>query len=205
MRTPWTYPPDDSLSPAADSYDSLLQVSRRADWRFLLPDPELGRVACVTTDAELAEACSRLAASTVLLSVPEDGEPGAFDIVVLTGPSPADLASAVALLRPGGWIYVELRPPLFRRRGTRDWIIAMERLGLVGVEAHRHWPDFSSAVEIVPLADACAIQNMLLRRTAAASVKKVVARLLSAAGLLGLVAPCASLIGRAPEGTETGR
>ena len=31
--------------PAALDADALLQASRRVDWRFLLPDPNLGRVA----------------------------------------------------------------------------------------------------------------------------------------------------------------
>jgi hypothetical protein len=40
----------------ASSHDSLLQASRRLDWRFLLADPELGRVACLGShDPELVE------------------------------------------------------------------------------------------------------------------------------------------------------
>jgi hypothetical protein len=41
----------------ASSHDSLLQASRRLDRRFLLADPELGRVACLGShDPELDEA-----------------------------------------------------------------------------------------------------------------------------------------------------
>ena len=38
----------------AVSHDALLQASRRVDWRFLLPEAELGRVACIgETDPDL--------------------------------------------------------------------------------------------------------------------------------------------------------
>ena len=38
------------------AHEAVLQASRRIDWRFLLPTPDLGQVACIgVTDADLLE------------------------------------------------------------------------------------------------------------------------------------------------------
>jgi hypothetical protein len=197
---PLTYPSDDSLSARsrmqrfdpADNHDALLQASRRVDWRFLLPDRSLGRVACIADDDELADACALFADSVARLRAPEDGERVAFDLAVATASS--SLAALVALVQPGGWVYVELRT-----RNTRACVSALRRLGLVEVQAHWHWPDFRSAVEIVPLKGPRAVENMLLRRHAANPVKAALGRFLLASRLIAFAAPCTSVIGRVSE------
>jgi len=187
--------------------DALLQASRRLDWRFLLPEPELGRVACVgVDDPDLVESL-RLFGSEA--SVLEAGSPweelAPHDLVVLRNPAGAELAAAVPLLRPGGWMYVEVDGAGGRRlregrRTARGYAAALRRLGLVEVQGHLHWPDFRSCGVIVPLGDALAVRLALARRRQN-GVARLVARLaplLAACNLLAVVAPSASVLARRP-------
>ena len=189
---------------SADEHDLLLQASRRVDWRFLLPSPELRRVGCIGVEAELVAACARFGDSSVELRDPREGEAGSFDVVVLSAPSPRVLSEAVSLLGPDGWLYVELYAPFSRRgrrrrpRLSRDYRALLEGLGLLEVQAHWHWPSFSSCTEIIPLDDSGVIRNALSRRARGATPKAVAARVVVATRLLELAAPCTSVIGRAP-------
>jgi aminoglycoside phosphotransferase len=145
------------VAPSPPSRDELLASARRLDWRFLLPDPELGRVVCVgDADDALVDALRRFSAS--LEVEPVVGPPGSFDVAVAVDPSAAQLAEAARLLRPGGWLYAELGRA--RRRRT---LRALAPLGFGGVALHGHWPDIASATEIVPLADRHALRLALSR------------------------------------------
>jgi hypothetical protein len=187
--------------------DALLQASRRLDWRFLLPEPELGRVACVAIDdPDLAESLRLFGSEpTVLEAGGRWEELAPHDVVVLRNPAGAELAAAVPLLRPGGWMYVEVDGAGGRRlpggrRTARGYAAALRRLGLVEVQGHLHWPDFRSCRVIVPLGDALAVRLALARRRQNASARLVVrlAPLLAACNLLAAVAPSASVLARRP-------
>jgi hypothetical protein len=195
--------------------DALLQASRRLDWRFLLPEPELGRVACVgVNDPYLAESLRLLGSEATVL---EAGRPweglASHDVVVLRNPAGAEVTAAVRLLRPGGWMYVEVDGPGGRRlpggrRTARGYAAALRRLGLVEVQGHLHWPDFRSCRVIVPLGDALAVRLALARRRQNAGARLVVLLwpLLAACNLLAVVAPSASVLARRPARTgEEGR
>jgi hypothetical protein len=188
--------------------DALLQASRRLDWRFLLPEPELGRVACIgVDDPNLAESLRLFGSEATVLEAGRPWEELALhDVVVLRNPAGAELAAAVPLLRPGGWMYVEVdgaggrRRLLGSRRTARGYAAALRRLGLVEVQGHLHWPDFRSCRVIVPLGDALAVRLALARRRQNASARLVVrlAPLLAACNLLAAVAPSASVLARRP-------
>jgi hypothetical protein len=187
--------------------DALLQASRRLDWRFLLPEPELGRVACVAIDGpDLAESLRLFGSEpTVLEAGGRWEELAPHDVVVLRNPAGAELAAAVPLLRPGGWMYVEVDGAGGRRlpggrRTARGYAAALRRLGLVEVQGHLHWPDFRSCRVIVPLGDALAVRLALARRRQNASARLLVrlAPLLAACNLLAAVAPSASVLARRP-------
>jgi hypothetical protein len=187
--------------------DALLQASRRLDWRFLLPEPELGRVACVgVDDPDLAESLRLFGSEATMLEAGRPWEELApHDVVVLRNPAGAELAAAVPLLRPGGWMYVEVDGAGARRlpggrRTARGYAAALRRLGLVEVQGHLHWPDFRSCGVIVPLGDALAVRLALARRRQNGIARLVarVAPLLAACKLLAVVAPSASVLARRP-------
>jgi hypothetical protein len=186
----------------------LLQASRRVDWRFLLPQPDLGRTAYVgLPDERLLDALGQCAAELTSLATPASARPVAaaqslYDLVVLVDPEPGDLAVAAGLLRPDGWLYAE-QPRSFRTRVVgaarfpRVATRGLEALGFVDVQAHWHWPDFASCEEMVPLCDAGAIRHMLARRRVYGARAKVgLARLLLLSGLFGAAVQHLSVLGR---------
>lgn len=198
---------------AAQSNDALLQASRRLDWRFLLPQPELGQVACIGShDPELVESL-RLFSSrfTAADAAPASRERTSYDVVVLRNPTSEDLAEAVSLLRPGGWAYVEVEGSSSLRRSGRGRSVrghanALRRLGLVDVGTYLHWPDFGSCRAIVALDDAVAVRHVLARgrRGGRAGMVRRLAPVLATTHLLAAVAPSASALGRRPLGNEEG-
>jgi hypothetical protein len=195
--------------------DALLQASRRVDWRFLLPDPNLGRVAYFgPARAPLLDSLRLFSAS---LEVGEAaGADGAhYDIVVARGACLDELRWASELVRPGGFLYVEAYGPLHRRwlrhglgrwpRFAADFVAAVEQLGLVEAQAHWHWPNFESCAEIVPLADPDALLLALARRRSGASarLKSALGRALLRSGLFVRLVPCFSVVARKPEPAKT--
>jgi len=134
---------------------------RRLDWRFLLPDPSLGRV--IYLGQAQSDLLTALRASAVALTVADSAVPGqgaTFDTAVLVNPSPHDLLMAAALLRPGGWLYAEVKgaPGAARRLARR-----LPQAGFAAVQQHWHWPDFVRCTRILPLADAGALTFGLLK------------------------------------------
>jgi hypothetical protein len=185
----------------------LLRATRRIDWRFLLPDPDLGRTAYFgRPDEALLDALVRCAPELMSFAGASDGcaerrDHSPFDLVVLVDPAPADVIGAARLLRPDGWLYAEqtrsvparVRAAAFSRRELRTW----EALGLVDVQAHWHWPDFASCEEIVPLDDADVIRHMLERRLVYGQRLKVaLARLLLRGRLFAVAVENVSVLGR---------
>lgn len=192
---------------ACKDYAGLLAASRRVDWRFLLPDPELGHVACrADADPALVHACRLFGRSLTLLGqAQEKPAPGSVDVLVLVDPQGDELSSTLDLVRPAGWVYLEIHGPLTRRgrrlrrpRFPSDHVAELRGLGLDQIEAYWHWPDFDSCTEIMPLGEPAAIRGALLRRqeSRGRSALVSVARLLLAARLLPLAVTHGSVIGR---------
>jgi hypothetical protein len=201
------------VQPAAQSNDVLLQASRRLDWRFLLPEPELGQVACIGShDPELIESLRLFSSEFSTGDAAEDSrERAPYDVVVLRNPTPEDLAGAISLLRPGGWAYVEVEGSSSLRRSghgrsARGYANALRKLGLVDVGAYLHWPDFGSCRAIAALDDAVAVRQALARgrRGGRAGIVRRLAPVLAATHLLAAVAPCASAVGRRVHSEEGG-
>lgn len=197
----------------APSHDVLLQASRRLDWRFLMTEPELGRVACIGVhDPELVESLRLFSAMlTTSEAAPTAAEESSYDLVVLRNPAAEDLPAALPLLCPGGWLYVEVQSPLSRRRSGRPrsasgYARALRRLGLVEVGAYMHWPDFGSCRAIVPLDDTVAVRHALARGQIRGRARLVMrlAPVLAATRLLPTVVPCSSAVGRRAVAGEEG-
>lgn len=147
--------------------EQLLQASRRLDWRFLLPNPSLQRVAYFgPTDSSLLTSL-RLFATT--LSICPAGRSASqemqYDVVIACEPAPAALRQAVSLVEAGGSLYVEahglLWPEKWRRPANllrqprlwqpTDYIRAIQTWGLSEVEAFWFWPNVENCTKIVPL------------------------------------------------------
>jgi hypothetical protein len=189
---------------AVDRY-ALLEAARRLDWRFLLPDPELGRVACVgRPDPALVAALRALAGSLTVADAA--GEPEAYPVVVAAVPTRAELHLAVRLVRPGGWLYVERQGPLAGR--GRSWPASAQRAvlarhGLDQIAEHWHWPNFAASKWIVSLGDPAAVRYALRRHRGGARAR-VLRRLglLLPTRLLAAVVPCTSIVAHLPAGAR---
>jgi hypothetical protein len=128
------------------------EAVRRLDWRFLLPDPALGRVAFALPGDDGLHRALREVSGTLLAGTPRQlrAQPAA-DLTVLSGTSPELLAEAAALVPAGGWLYLELpkraamRGLVRRSRGT------LAAAGFDTVRPHWHWPSFEAGRRIVPL------------------------------------------------------
>ena len=163
--------------------------ARRADWRFLLPDPDLGRVAYLPPhDAELVRALELCGADVEL----GDSEPNRHDVVAITAGHPRVVAPARAVLRAGGWLYAEV--PGWR---TRAWERELRRYSFVEVASHWLWPSARACREIVPL-EAPALRHALARRDPGARmrVRARVAGLLARTRLFRLALRDTAVVGR---------
>jgi hypothetical protein len=162
---------------------------RRADWRFLLPEPGLGVVAYLAPHEPALCAALALVSRRVDLAGARDE---AHDLVVLTAGRPRSVRAARALLRPGGWLYAEVPG-----RAVRAWTRALRRSGFDEVTAHWLWPSARDCREIVPV-EAEALRAALGRRDPGArlALRVRAARMLVRAGAFPLVMRRAAVIGR---------
>jgi hypothetical protein len=175
--------------------EDMLHAVRRADWRFLLPNPQLDDVAYVAPhDPELGAALERVARSVVLLDGRDDAG-GSHDVVVATRASAGSAPALAALTRPGGWVYVETPG-----RASARWARALRREGLEEVEVVWLWPNAAAPREMVPLHDDAAVRHALGRRDPGARLRPRAwaARALLAAHALPLAVPAAAVVGRRP-------
>ncbi|MEK7727846.1 MAG: hypothetical protein AAB354_05490 [candidate division KSB1 bacterium] len=194
--------------------DSALQLSRRLDWRFLLPEPSLRRVAYFgAAQNSLAQALQHFS-ETLSLFAPEEAAPAPhaarFDLVVLAEPTFAQLEAAVLALAPGGYVYAEVQRAWDWRRADKlptralslpkiaDWQDALARLGCVEIKAHWHRPTFEAAVQIIPLHDAGAMDFVFNRRAEdlVSRLKFATGRSLMKQAWLARLLQCVSLVAR---------
>lgn len=169
--------------PQTDRQD-LLAASRRVDWRFLLPDPHLRRVALVGEERPGLRAALELLSEGVVSA--EDSP----DLVVVGGATLADLRQAAERVPPGGRLYAELRGPRVPYARALD---LLSGLGFGELAAHWHHPDFERCEEIVPLASPEVVRHALGRR--GSRLRARLGRVALEAGLLGRVIPCVSILG----------
>ncbi len=196
--------------------DALLQASRRVDWRFLLPDPNLGQVAYLgPARGTLLESVKLFSAALTLVKTPPPLDPSLaqYDVVVAHQPSYLTLLQAATLARRGGFLYVEAYGLFWpgrrqRRNGLRvnmndprlrypsDYLDTLRRLGFAAVEAYWHWPSFEACAEIVSLSDQAALLHALGRRRSdwAARLQSTIGRWLVRTGWLARLVPCFSVV-----------
>ena len=185
-----------------------LELARHVDWRFLLPDPSLGAVGQVEPADELMRvALTAHAAELTVGSLDEMTRLGrTWDVVVVDrrhrDGRRASVRDALALVRPGGWLHVDL-PRRSRLRGElRRVLHGLESAGAVSATVHWHLPNRERTTRIVPLSDAAAVRAALsgrggtaVRRLSAAAVRALIGRL-----PVDLVAGDLAVLARRPGG-----
>jgi hypothetical protein len=189
------------------SVEGRLEQSRRVDWRFLLPDPQLRELACFgPVDPKLVEACRIFAVSLVATAEGGSLEDGRlFDTVVVADPTRAILTEAARRTRPGGWVYVEFHRPSRGRvrrtpRSAPQCAAILREFGCEKVQLHWHWPDFAACVEMIPLTSSSALRHALLVRRSTRRLGAIFRRVAIGSRLLPFLAPRVSILGRIPSG-----
>jgi hypothetical protein len=160
----------------AVSRDERLRQARRVDWRFLLPTPELGRVALGgVPESSLHAALAGLRGSPVP-ALPTSGGGGQspaepFDTVVLSGRiKRSDLIAATAAVAERGHLVIELHGPvqptlrLGERPGSATRIKRSLRAGGFEVREWLVWPSLDKATAFARADDPAAIRAWLNRR-----------------------------------------
>jgi hypothetical protein len=138
--------------------------ARRADWRFLLPDPDLRSVAYLPPhDPELVKALELCGAAIDYCAEPL--RPARHGLVVITAGPPSAVVRARGILLPGGWLYAEVPG-----RQTADWERELRSRGFEDVAAHWLWPSERACREMVPL-EPGAIRHALGRRDPGARLR----------------------------------
>jgi hypothetical protein len=188
------------------SRDERLRRARRLDWRFLAPDPRIGRVGVLgAIDDDLRDALESLGP---VGSVAAGGP--TFDTVILgAGLDRSSVAAAAASIGPGGRIVIEiggpLAGPLVRgRSGAPGAAVRAERwLRAAGcdVRAWLAWPSHARATSWAALDDPAGMTALIERRVAGgagpAAGRLIGGAMHVAAGrhVLASTAPAITLIG----------
>ena len=125
------------------------RLLRRADWRYLLPDPAPRRALCLA-GGSLREACTVVAGT-----VDDTPQPGVrYDLVVAEDPDDAARRAIAAVLASAGACYTEwsARAPGAAGRARR----ALEEIGLRDARSYRPWPSVEHCRVWVPTEGAAA-------------------------------------------------
>lgn len=107
---------------------------RRADWRFLLPDPRPGASVCFS-DGLLAAAVASISDRVIAGERAVDDQ---CDLAVATNPAQDTLRAAWAALHPGGSCYTEWYRPL--SGGAKGVRRRLEAVGFDDVTCYWAWP-----------------------------------------------------------------
>ena len=200
-----TVSPAPGLSDPVDVEVLALHLWRRLDFRFLLPLLEPGRVGYAgNVNGETVPALRLLDPDAT--AIPADGTKTLkeeFDVVLLCSPTRITFESAVAALKPGGWICAEIRSSLLSPSGPRTlmgWERAFARKGMKDISVHWHAPGLDFPSRIVPVASATAVRDALSRhqRVRLGKAKELMGRTALVLGLFAAAAPEGTVIGRRP-------
>jgi hypothetical protein len=186
--------------PFGDS--SVLDLSRRVDWRFLLPSPALGHVAVLGDgDADLLKALHTFSVSVTQHSAAPDAKDSHYDLVVVAQSSAERIGWAATLASPRAVLYAEVDrralPRPERLRHPAHHVRILERLGFEEVDVYWHWPNFTRCTSICPLFDHTALALAIQRSGSnlADRLRAAGGRVALATGLLPWLIPCFSLVG----------
>ncbi len=139
---------------------AINRTLRRADWRFLLPNPRPAKTMCFA-EGLLAQA---VAAISDQLIEPATRSMGDCDLVVARNPDRHTLQAAWTALRPGGACYLEWTSPL--TGGPAKIRQRLEAIGFAQVACYWPWPlpDRASPLYWLPIESPQVIRYVLANR-----------------------------------------
>jgi hypothetical protein len=188
------------------SYEERLSLSRRLDWRFLLPDPRLQNAACVgRCDPQLKKSLELFSPTTVFHheAAALAAETRDFDLLIVQGSRTALVNAAAQRVKPGGSIYIEYRR---RLASPSTWLITpakatkqLRQLGFENIDVHWHWPNFTSATSFLPIHEGDSAARYFFKHQATSfrgCCKSTVGKLAIALGFRNLLIGCFSVTGR---------
>jgi len=110
------------------------EVLRRADWRFLLPNPKPLKTVCYTPGL-VTDAVRLISDQT---ADPRYDQPSDCDLAVAVNPSDITLRSAWAALTPDGCCYTEWRSPI--NGGLKRIRKRLKKAGFEDISFYWFWP-----------------------------------------------------------------
>jgi hypothetical protein len=153
-----------SRKPLAQA-ESLLEASRLVDWRFLLPNPNLGQVAVTgNISASLRESLALFSESVSYLEAPFDDSSLQVDLLVIRGSLDGDLARTLAVVKPNASVYIEFSVRLNRfpfHHPLHSNIDVLKAHGFENIQAHWHSPNFEGCKRLIPLDNPDALAYIL--------------------------------------------
>lgn len=157
----------------------LNKLLRRADWRFLLPNPRPARSICFA-DGLLAQAVAAISDDVI---EPTTDPIGACDLAVAVNPPQRTLQAAWAALRPGGACYTEWYSPL--AGGPSSIRRRFAAVGFTHVACYWTWPwpDRAPTLFWLPMEAPHVVQYYLANRAPSQSLGN---RMLEALWRMGL-------------------
>lgn len=140
------------------SRDTDILLSRRLDWRFLLPNPQLGSVLYVgAKNTEMHTALVRFSQTVRAVApgaYPHPDLEEEFDLLVISEGGWKSIESWFCTLRVGGQVYWEVQRT-FGAKGAwthvQSYVSRLMTLGTADCAVNWHRPDFGNCKEIIPL------------------------------------------------------
>ncbi len=168
----------------------LILAVRRLDWRFLLPNPRLGRVGYIGKEGtSLAWSLEHFSETFIRVVPGEQGRQLAVDLLVCEEQADrVTVAEAARRLAPGACLYCEITKPrlLSLNSGISRFL---RKMGYGEIEIYWARPGFENCLELVPVKEKSALKFLFSRNLAG-----VKGRMISLAGTLlshmGLAALC---------------
>lgn len=188
--------------------DQDLQLVRRVDWRFLLPDPRLRHLAYLgPKKGLLLQALQNFSEPFSIISWSDlpDYRPSihsGFDLAIVHSPKAVDLQGIHSILKDGGYLYWEIvRTDIgqrWRLRHFRDYVASLTEMGFDNIHVSWHRPNFDSCLQIIPLDKKFALHYVFRRprRDLAGQIQVAAGKFLVENDLLSRVVSCISLVAR---------
>lgn len=182
-----------SMQDSGLGFDALLQLSRRVDWRFLLPHPHLGHVGLLGQHEQLTQSllpfCVKLSTGS---TYDLQQNSGLYDVVVIPRANHDNLHDGAQLVRAGGVVYAELSAKRWPIRSLTRYRSLLQAMNYSDVRCFWHWPNFEAPTKLIPLNDPAALALAMLPQSSSL-IHKLVKPFLTQP-LFFAAAPCVSIV-----------
>src|SRR3990172_1069424 len=199
--TPQSAPPNPPATKRRASHDRDLEIARRVDWRYLLPDPRLREVTFIGKPEGILLEALHLFSERLAVITPSAERTqmavGNSDVAVVRSRERVAIALASSALRTGGYLYWEVEPSRWRL-SLRNNLGALRGLGFDEIRVYWCRPNFEDCLEMVPLRKSSVLAFVLSRNFGGMRrwMWRAVARLFARTGLLAWLMPCRSVVAR---------